>query len=292
MILYLYRIICTCTYIIMKEEIIMKRKIFSLVVAVLVLVMSLSVLSVFAETEELDITPATLRTLNGADDKDGADAQKGATYQGVGDWYWTGGAPGQGTNEYLMPFDEEWTYSGTPAHVLFMNYDNYILIAKDIDLSKYSKVLITYSTDATFAASENEIGLFSKAASFGFGTDRKTDGLIASGTTTPADGASWDVTREMEFDLNSDYKGDLYLAHYMKEASGVCVTNIEFTLKDGASSGQTTNKPSNTETPTTTNKPTGSGTPNTSTGDLDYAIVVAAAAIVLTVILKKGVVKI
>lgn len=217
----------------------MKGKIFSFIVAVLVLVMSFSVLSVFAETEELDITPAALRTLNGADGKEGADAAQGATYQGVGDWYYTGGVPEPGKNEYLMPFDEEWTHSGTPAHVLFMNYDNYILIAKNIDLSKYSKVLITYSSDASFAARENEIGFFSKAASFGYGTDRKTDGLIASGTTTPADGGSWDVTREMEFDLNSDYKGDLYLAHYMKEGSGVCVTNIEFTLKDGASSGQT-----------------------------------------------------
>ena len=270
----------------------MKRKIFSLIVAVLVLVMSFSVLSVFAETEELDITPATLRTLNGADGKEGADAAQGATYQGVGDWYWSEGTPKPGTNEYLMPFDEEWTHSGTPAHILFMNYDNYILIAKNIDLSKYSKVVITYSSDVSFATSENEIGFFSKAASFGYGTDRKTDGWIASGKTSPAEG-SWDATREMEFELNSDYKGDLYLAHYMKEASGVCVTNIEFTLKDGASSGQTDNKPDNTNTPSPNTNTSGNGTTNnTNTGDLDYAIVIAAAAIVLTVILKKGAIKI
>ncbi len=249
----------------------MKRKAFMLVLMAALLVASFT-LNVFAATEELDITPSTLSTLNGADDKEGADAAKGDTYQGVGDWHWT-----DGVNDYLMPFDEGWAHSGTEAHILFMNYDCYILIAKDIDLSKYSKAVISYSTDANFGASENEIGFFAKAASFGFGEDRKTDGLIASGKTTPADGDNWNVQREMEIELNSAYKGDLYLAHYMKEANGVCVTNIEFTLRD-ADNPLPPDAPSEPTTPTEPPK----------TGDVDVILMLAAAG-ALAIVLKKRV---
>lgn len=264
----------------------MKKKVISCAIIVALLVASFSVLNVFAATEELDLTPATLRTLNDADGKEGVEGASGPTYQFVGDWHWTGGASGVGQNDYLMPFDEEWTFSQTDAHVLFMNFDNYILIAKDIDLSKYSKAVISYSTDGSFSADENEIGFFTKAASFGSKEDRKTDGLIASGKTTAANGESWNVTRDMEIALDSNYKGDLYLAHYMKEANGVCVTGIELTLKDGSSSGQTTG---GTATPTPTTKPTGGQTGNTNTGDMSYAIIFAAAAIVFTVVFKKKV---
>lgn len=249
----------------------MKKRLVAFFIMTAVLIASFSALTAFAATESLDLTPATLRTLNGADGKEGTEAQKGDTYQNVGDWHWTGGAPGQGTNDYLMPFDEAWTHSGTDAHILLMNYDNFILIAKDVDLGKYTKAVITYSTDASFKANENEIGLFSKAASFGSQADRKTDGLLASGKTTATadETETWAVTREMEIDLSDvDYKGDLYLAHYMKEGNGVCVTAIEFTLKDGEA-------PSDPEEPIP------------GTGDMSFALIVAAAAIVITVVIKK-----
>lgn len=85
-------------------------------------------------------------------------------------------------DDFLLPFAEEWpAVAGIgETHIVMMNYDGYILIAKDIDLSKYSKAVVSYSTDASFTQEENEIGFFSKAAPFGHGSDRKTDGLIAS----------------------------------------------------------------------------------------------------------------
>lgn len=260
----------------------MKRKAFMLVLMATLLVVSFT-LNVFAATEELDITPSTLSTLNGADDKEGADAAKGDTYQNVGDWHWTGGSPGNGSPDYALPFDEGWTHSGTEAHILFMNYDGYILIAKDIDLGKYSKAVISYSTDASFSASENEIGFFAKPASFGFGEDRKTDGLIASGKTTPADGENWNTQREMEIELNTAYKGDLYLAHYMKEANGVCVTNIEFTLRE-ADNPLPPDAPSDPTTPADPADPT----EPPKTGDVDVILMLAAVG-ALAIVLKKRV---
>ena len=257
----------------------MKKRMLLFVITVAVLIASFSALTAFAATETLDITPATLRTLNGADGKEGADAAQGDTYQAIGDWHWTGGETGVGTNDYLMPFDETWSHSGTDAHIIMMNYNCYILIAKDIDLSRYSKATISYSTDATFTSSENEIGFFSKGASFGSQDNRLTDGLLASGFTTPANGEPWDTPRTMEIDLTDvDYKGDLYLAYYMKEANGVCVTGIEFTLaEEGSQGGDTTGDNDNQ----------GGQTGNTETGDMSFALIVAAAAAVITVLFRK-----
>lgn len=259
----------------------MKKRILSFLIMTAVLVASFSMLTAFAATETLDITPATLRTINGADGKeDSADTASGATYSAVGRW-----KEGTGTNgDFLVPFAEDWPAVGDAigdTHIIMMNYDGYIMIAKDIDLSKYSKAVISYSTDASFAQDENEIGFFSKAAPFGHEADRKTDGLLVSGYTTPADGDTWLVSREMELDLsNINYKGDLYLAYYMKVANGVCITGIEFTLNDG-----TEPAPSD-PTATPTAKPDGQK-PNTNTGDMSIAFIVAAAAVVLTVVFKK-----
>lgn len=44
----------------------MKKRILSLLIMTAVLIASFSVLTAFAATETLDITPLTLRTLNGA----------------------------------------------------------------------------------------------------------------------------------------------------------------------------------------------------------------------------------
>jgi len=254
----------------------MKKRILSLLIMTAVLIASFSVLTAFAATETLDITPLTLRTLNGADDKeDSAESASGATYSAVGHWQ-----DGTGTNgDFLLPFAEEWpAVAGIgETHIVMMNYDGYILIAKDIDLSKYSKAVVSYSTDASFTQEENEIGFFSKAAPFGHGSDRKTDGLIASGFTTAANGDNWLVSREMEIDLsNVDYKGDLYLAYYMKEANGICVTGIELTLNDGTEPSNPTTKPDDTDK-----------NQNTNTGDMSIAFIVAAAAVILTVVFKK-----
>ena len=159
-----------------------------------------------------------------------------------------------------------------------MNYEGYILVAKDIDLSKYSKATISYSTDGSFTQAENEIGLFSKNVSFGKLDERKTDGLLASGFTTPANGEPWDTPRTMELDLTDvDYKGDLYLAYYMKEPNGVCVTGIEFTLAEGSQGGDSTGDNDNQ----------GGQTGNTETGDMSFALIVAAAAAVITVLFRK-----
>lgn len=116
-------------------------------------------------------------------------------------------------------------------------------------------------------------------ASFGSQDNRLTDGLLASGKTTPAtDGGSWNAIRKMEIDLSDvDYKGDLYLAHYMKEPNGVCVTNIEFTLAEGSQGGDSTGDNDNQ----------GGQTGNTETGDMSFALIVAAAAAVITVLFRK-----
>ena len=123
-------------------------------------------------------------------------------------------------------------------------------------------------------------------ASFGSQDNRLTDGLLASGTTTPAtDGGSWNAIREMEIDLSDvDYKGDLYLAHYMKEPNGVCVTNIEFTLAEEGSQG---GDGDTTGGDTTGGNNQGGQTGNTETGDMSFALIVAAAAAVITVLFRK-----
>ena len=255
----------------------MKKRILSFVIMTAVLVASFSAFTAFAATETLDLSASALRTLNGADDLDDEEAQSGATWSQVGFWRDQTG----GDTDCLMPFAEEWP--AVPAlgdtHIVFMNYEGYILIAKDIDLSKYSKATISYSTDGSFTQAENEIGLFSKNASFGKLDERKTDGLLASGFTTPANGEPWDTPRTMEIDLTDvDYKGDLYLAYYMKEANGVCVTGIEFTLaEEGSQGGDTTGDNDNQ----------GGQTGNTETGEMSFALIVAAAAAVITVLFRK-----
>lgn len=93
----------------------MKKRMLSFAIMVAVLIASFSALTAFAATETLDITPATLRTLNGADGKGGCGCRARGYVQAIGDWHWTGGETGVGTNDYLMPFDEAWTHSGTDA---------------------------------------------------------------------------------------------------------------------------------------------------------------------------------
>ncbi|MFR1518195.1 MAG: hypothetical protein ACLSVG_05385 [Clostridia bacterium] len=257
----------------------MKKRILSFIIMTAVFVASFSALAAFAATEALDLRPETLREINGAAGKeDSAETASGDTYSAVGRWDKGTGVDG----DFLVPFAEDWPDVGEEigeTHIIMMNYNGYILIAKDVDLSKYSKAVITYSTDKTFVEEENEIGFFSKAAPFGFGPDRKTDGLIASGLTTSSNGDAWLITRDMEIDLsNVDYKGDLYLAYYMKNPNGVCVTAIEFTLKDGTEPAPSDPSP----TPSNPDKK-----PNTNTGDMNVVFIIAAAAVVLSVVFKK-----
>ena len=90
----------------------------------------------------------------------------------------------------------------------------------------------------------------------------------------------------MEIDLSDvDYKGDLYLAHYMKEPNGVCVTNIEFTLAEEGSQGGDGDTTGGDTTGDNDNQ--GGQTGNTETGDMSFALIVAAAAAVITVLFRK-----
>lgn len=70
----------------------------------------------------------------------------------------------------------------------------------------------------SFTQEENEIGFFSKAAPFGHGSDRKTDGLIASGFTTAANGDNGLYQERWKRFIQCGIKGDLYLA-YLHERS-------------------------------------------------------------------------
>ena len=63
----------------------------------------------------------------------------------------------------------------------------------------------------------------------------------------------------------------------MKEPNGVCVTGIEFTLAEGSQGGDSTGDNDNQ----------GGQTGNTETGDMSFALIVAAAAAVITVLFRK-----
>lgn len=248
----------------------MKKKILASLMAIAIFVVSFS-MSVFAATEELDITPDTLREVNGAAEGNEKENEKGDTWAFTGPWHEDTG------NTWLEPFSL-WPHPGTEATVVFMNYGNFIKIANNIDLSKYAKATITLTSAATLEGGY-ELGFFSKAIPFGQQDAKNTtDGYIVSGEV-PTGEAGWAIPRTCEIDLtNVNYKGDLFLSYYMAGTDGCCVTGIEFTLKDG-------------ETPVdpTPSDPTDSPDPEKppKTGDMDIIVILAAAGMVLTVLFKK-----
>ena len=255
----------------------MKKKILASII-IAVLIASMSMLSVFAATETMDISPETLREVNGASDADDATTMQGPTWSGVGGWHNDDGTT------WLEPF-VLWSHAGNVSGtIVMMNYGNYIKISNDIDLSKYSKATISLSAGAALSE-EYEIGFFSKAIPFGQAGAKNTDGLIASGAV-PVGDAVWDSYRTMEIDLsNVDYKGELFISYYMAGTDGCCVTEIELTLKDGQTSTDPTTKP--TAKPTDPTKTPDKKPDNSKTGDSSMIFAVAAAGIVLTVLLKK-----
>lgn len=221
----------------------MKKKFLVLfIVAALVCTYFATISVSAAETFKLDITPAALKKVNGAEAIAEENAESGPTWHKVGAWkLWQGLPP-----DYLMPFAIDSRLSNVDATIVLMNYGNYILIAKDFDFSKYSSVTITYSSDRP-ALAGHEIGFLSEAVAFGGGDNnaypKVTDGRLIVSAPLSSGTADLNAPRTVTIDLsNVDYKGDVFISHYMATTDAIVVTDITFTLAESSNpdTGDTT----------------------------------------------------
>lgn len=272
------------------------KKILSLILAV-AMIASLSLFSSFAaNTVELDLSGEALRVVNDAVDVAEEDAGKGGpSWNQVGYWHEGKGGP----TDYLVPFPEEpWGAAGFSegTQLAFMNYGNYIRIAKNIDLSKVTSMTFVWGCDAGVSDMAGyELGLFSKPVAFGNSGDKNTDGLIASVELDLVAPGWASEDNEAVIDLSKvDYQGDLYLSFYMESGNGIDISYAEMELVAGATEDDLYNG-----TPATPgDEPGGDQKPddqkpddqpgNTTTGDTTAIVfMIAAAAVVATVLLKK-----
>ena len=103
----------------------------------------------------------------------------------------------------------------------------------EIDLSKYSAVVVTYGSDP--GAKQGDVGTFMALTKNGAvenaDSSDKTDAeIIAQATMSNATGF-WNVTRDVTIELDTDYNGVVYLAQDMKDGNGIAITSIVFIAK-------------------------------------------------------------
>ena len=157
------------------------------------------------------------------------------------------------------------------------------------DLSKYSKIIITYAThhpylnkyddmpcNSMFAVCQNDstVGYWN--------VDKRAEaGILAQQDTTDSTGMWVNGERKCEIDLTGvDYNGEVFLSHYNSTDMEALVTSIVLVAAEGA----TTTVPGGSTDSGNTNN----GDSNPNTGNfMPFVIVVAAAALVVTVLSKK-----
>ena len=126
-----------------------------------------------------------------------------------------------------------WPDAGIQVPLFNLGYTNYIAIG-EMDLSKYSKVEITYSFDGSDvtagrfeAASSHAIGLKSEASSYGQVTDDNFNGDIAH--TDMVFEGGWTNFRVAEIDLSEiTYNGAVYVTMHNPEGTTIAISGIKF----------------------------------------------------------------
>ena len=134
----------------------------------------------------------------------------------------------KGSGANVVPSWPEAGWSDTPV-IQMMNWGSYVSLG-EIDLSKYSAVVITYGSDAS--AVQGDVGTFlaltkNGAAENADSSDKADAEIIAQGTLANA-GGGWTTTREVTIAIDSDYVGEVFLAQDMKDNNGIAITSIVF----------------------------------------------------------------
>ena len=134
----------------------------------------------------------------------------------------------KGSGANVVPSWPEAGWNDTPV-IQMMNWGSYVSLG-EIDLSKYSAVVITYGSDAS--AVQGDVGTFlaltkNGAAENNDSSDKADAEIIAQGTLANA-GGGWTTTREVTIAIDSDYVGEVFLAQDMKDNNGIAITSIVF----------------------------------------------------------------
>ena len=171
---------------------------------------------------------------------------------------------------------------------LMFGYGNFKSLG-NLDLSKYSKIIITYATHHPYLNKYDDMPCNSMFAICTNGTtvgysnvDKRAEaGILAQQDTTNSTAGWAGGERTCEIDLsNVDYNGEVFLSHYNSTGMEALVTKIVLVAAEGA----TTVVPGGSTDSGNTNN----GNSNPNTGNfMPFVIVVAAAAFVVTVVSKK-----
>ena len=174
---------------------------------------------------------------------------------------------------------------------LMFGYGNYKSLG-NLDLSKYSKIIITYATHHPFLNRYDDMpcnamfAICSNGTTVGYSNvdKREEAGILAQQDCTDSTDIWVNGERTCEIDLsNVDYNGEVFLSHYNSTGMEALVTSIVLVAAEGATTtvpgGSTGNSGSNSNPNTNTNPNTGNFMP--------FVIVIAAAAFVVTVVSKK-----
>ncbi len=128
----------------------------------------------------------------------------------------------------------EFGAAGYTGKVLqFMNYGLAVKLG-DIDLSKYSSVVITYGSDggAKLGDAGSQLVLTKNGPVSNEDNSDKADvEIIASGALTNPMSGWYSGSRKCEIALDTDYNGPVYLCHKMKSSDGIAVDSIKFIAK-------------------------------------------------------------
>lgn len=137
----------------------------------------------------------------------------------------------------------EFGAAGYTGKVLqLFNYGNSVKLG-DIDLSKYSSVVITYGCDggATLGDTGCELVLTQNGPVANADNSAKDDAIvIASGKLTNPTAGWAGGSRECVIALDTDYNGPVYLCHKMGEGNGIAVDSIKFIAKTASEGGEDT----------------------------------------------------
>ncbi len=210
-------------------------------------------------------------------------------------------APAEPTGEVAVPVEDvnfDLAAMGGTADYLAHGYGDKVCVMfgygnikslGNLDLSKYSKIIITYAThhpylnkyddmpcNSMFALCQNN-----KTVGFSNTDTREEAGILAQQDTTDSTGMWVNGERKCEIDLSGvDYNGEVFISHYNSTGMEALVSSIVLVAAEGA----TTTVPGGSTDSGNTN----SGNSNPNTGNfMPFVIVVAAAAFVVTVVSKK-----
>ena len=137
------------------------------------------------------------------------------------------------TPETGAAFQPSWPDAGFNAPIIqMMNWGSAINLG-EIDLSKYSAVVVSYGSDA--GAKQGDVGTFMALTKNGAvenaDSSDKTDAEIIGQATMSNATGFWNVTRDVTIEFDTDYNGVVYLAQDMKDGNGIAIASIVFIAK-------------------------------------------------------------